>query len=307
MPDSRVLTVITPIRLDLFLAKEWDHLGREQLQHMIAGGRILVNDIVARKVAQRLQPGNLVKVTLPVPVNPQHDSVPFPLDFLFEDENVIVIDKPSGLSIKTSSRTQHPSLASSLSNIRPELANIGGVGHAGIVTPLEEAASGLVLAAKHDLAYRELRRYLKRQRISYTFTGMVEGYMKGKGVIEEPIGNARHERERLKVSREGRPAVTSFRVQRHFKEDDQEYTLLIIKPETSRKHQMRVHLSWYGFPLVGDKIYGSRHQNLLFDRLFLHLGVLEFPNPLSGELIHVESALTPELQSILTYFMRSQH
>ncbi len=272
---------------------------------MIDGGHILINDVLARKVAQKLQPGNLVKVALPVPENPHIDSEPLLHDVLFENDHVIVIDKPAGLSIKSMSRTQQMSLASSLASSRPEIANIGGVGRAGILTTLEEAASGLVLLAKHDQAYRELRRSLKRQRISYTFTAMVEGNLRGKGVIEEPIGNARHERERLQVSREGRPAVTAFRVQRHFRENDQEYTLLAVKPETSHRHQVRVHLSWYGFPLVGDKMYGSRHQNLLFDRLFLHLGIIEFPDPLTGELMHVESALPLELQSIITYFLRS--
>jgi len=304
MPDSKIMTVNSPIRLDLFLVKEWDHLRREQIQHMISKGRILVNDIKARKIAQRLDPGYSVTVFLPVPEKTQQRSDVIPLSIIFEDDKLLVIEKPAGFPIKTSTRQQKISLASSLVSLRPMLANIGGVGHAGIVTPLEEAASGLVLIAKYDQPYRQLRRHLKRQRITYTFTGMVEGYLRGEGVIEEPIGNARHERERLQVSREGRPAKTLFRAQRHYKDNEQDYTLLIIKPETSRKHQMRVHLSWYGFPLVGDKRYGSRYQNLLYDRLFLHLGILEFPNPQNGELMHVESSLSPELQSVITYLVR---
>ncbi len=304
MADSKIMTVNSPIRLDLFLVKEWDHLGREQIQHMVSNGRILVNDIKARKIAQRLNPGYSVTVYLPVPEKSQLRSDVIPLSIIFEDDKLLVIDKPAGLSIKTLARQQQISLASSLVSLRPMLANIGGVGHAGIVTPLAEAASGLVLIAKCDQTYHQLRRHLKRQRIAYTFSGMVEGHLRGVGVIEEPIGNARHERERLQVSREGRAAKTSFRAQRHFRDNEHEYTLLIIKPETSRKHQMRVHLSWYGFPLVGDKRYGSRYQNLLFDRLFLHLGILEFPNPQNGELMHVESSLSPELQSVLTYLIR---
>ena len=304
MPENILLPVDSSIRLDMRLVKEWGHLKRDQIQQMIISGRIHINDTRARKVAQILHPGDKVKVTLPVPVK-EHDYIlDIPLPVIFEDEHLVVVDKVAGLSLRNSSRTQRTTLAACLAHQRPELSNVGGVGHAGLVTTLEETASGLVLFAKDDLAYGELRRYLKRKRISYTFTGMVEGRLRGEGVIEEPIGNARHERDRLQVSREGRPAVTSFHAQRHFKDGGQDYTLLIVTPETSRRHQIRIHLSWYGYPLVGDKLYGSRFQKLLTDRIFLHLGVMEFPHPLTGEIVHVESQLPLELQSILKYLIR---
>ncbi|MDF1516171.1 MAG: pseudouridine synthase, partial [Anaerolineae bacterium] len=194
-----------------------------------------------------------------------------------------------------------------LAQIRPQQANVGGVGRSGLVNPLEEEASGLVLAAKDEQSYRELRRHLTRQRVAYTYMVLVEGLLRGEGSIDEPIGNARHERQRLQVSREGRSAKTTYRAQRHFRSDGQPFSLLMVQPETSRRHQIRVHLAWYGFPIVGDSLYGSRQQPLLSDRLFLHLGVMEFPHPLSAELVHIESALPPALQSILTFFTRPKY
>ena len=304
MPDDVLLPVAASIRLDLLLVQKWEHLERDQIQRMITSERVLINDVRARKVAQTLQPGDQVKVLLPLPGKSQAAARDIPLSTVYEDDHFLVIDKPAGLRLRKSKQGMQTTLVSSLAHMRPELANVGGVGHAGLVTTLEEMASGLVLIAKDDAAYRELRRYLKRQRVKYTFTGMVEGRLRGEGVIEEPIGNARHQRERLQVSREGRHAMTAFRSQRHLKDEGQDYTLLIVKPETSRRHQIRIHLSWYGFPLVGDKLYGSRFQKLLSDRLFLHLGILEFPNPFADEIVHVESPLPLDLRSILTYLIR---
>jgi 23S rRNA pseudouridine1911/1915/1917 synthase len=303
MPESHIIAVTSAMRLDLLLVQEWESLGRQQIQQMITHGNILVNDIPARKVAQWVNEGDNVSVLLPLPAAIPHQPVDNQITVIFEDDQLLVVDKPAGMVVKTSNRKQQTSLASILTTLRSTLANVGGVGHAGLITLLEEEASGLVLVAKHEQAYSNLRKSLKRQRIQYSFTGMVEGRLRGEGVIAEPIGNARHERERQQVSREGRPAVTHYRAQRQFKDAAQDYTLLLITPETSRRHQIRVHLAWYGFPLVGDKIYGSRHQRMLFDRVFLHLGVLEFPNPQNDETMRVESSLPRELQSIITYFV----
>jgi 23S rRNA pseudouridine1911/1915/1917 synthase len=304
MPEYKTITVKESIRLDLILVKEWEHLTREQIQQMVISGHIRIKNSRARKVAQMLHPGDKVEVILPVPKKQDDVIVDRTVPIVFEDEHIVVVDKEAGLALRKSSRIQQATLASTLSYQRPELVNVGGVGHAGLVTALEESVSGLVLLAKNDEIYRELKRNLKRQRIEVTYTAMVEGRLRGEGVIEEPIGNARHERERLQVSREGRPAVTLYRTQRHFKEAGQDYTLLAVTPTTSRRHQIRIHLAWYGFPLVGDKLYGSRFQKLLSDRIFLHLGVMEFSHPFSGDIVHVESPLPVELQSILTYLIR---
>jgi 23S rRNA pseudouridine1911/1915/1917 synthase len=304
MPENLVLPVETTIRLDLFLVQEWTHLQRNHIEHMIAENHIFVNDAPARKVAQILQPDDVVKIVLPVPVDADRERPEVVLPTVFEDAYLLVVDKPSGIKLRQSSRTSQASVASILAHQRPEMANIGGVGHAGLVSSLEEDASGLVLAAKDVDTYDILRRNLKRQRIDYTFTALVEGRLRGQGVIEEPIGNARHERERLQVSREGRPAITAFRAQRHYKDANQDYTLVQINPHTSRRHQIRLHLSWYGYPLVGDRLYGSRFQKPLQERLFLHLSVLEFPGLINEDILHIESPLPPVLQSIITYLAR---
>lgn len=303
MPELKTIIVQQAERLDLLLVSVWDHLEHDQIMQMIHQRRITVNDIPARNSGQQLYAGDHVTVVLPVPEAGQPSALPLSLKVAFEDAHFLVVEKPAGLALKPSSRSSRSSLVQSLLHERADLANVGGVGHAGLITTLEDEVSGLVLFAKDETVYRSLRRERKRQRLDTIYTGMVEGHIRGEGVISEPIGNARHERVRQQVSREGRPAVTSYRVQRHFKDEDKDYTLLLLTPETSRRHQMRVHLAWYGFPLVGDRLYGSRYQNLVFDRIFLHLGVIEFPNVAGDERIHVESPLPPALQSVLTYLL----
>ena len=307
MTQKKILKTTDPVRLDLLLVGEWPHLTSRLINRMVSEQQVMINDLPARKIAQEVIAGDEVVVRLPLP-EPIIKNIPaLDLPVLYEDENMIVVDKPAHMAVKRSKRKAEVSVASSLAEMRPGLSNVGGVGRCGLVTPLEDEVSGLVLAAKDEHSYRECRRHVTRQRVTYTYTAMVEGRIRGEGRIDEPIGNARHERERLQVAREGRRAVTVYRAQRQFVADGQAYTLLLVQPETSRRHQIRVHVAWYGFPIVGDSLYGSRQQPLLSDRLFLHLSVIEFPHPLNSELIHVESVLPPALQAVITYLTRPKY
>jgi 23S rRNA pseudouridine1911/1915/1917 synthase len=149
-----------------------------------------------------------------------------------------------------------------------------------------------------------LQRYVKHDQVESVYSALVEGRLTGEDVIDQPIGNVKRARQRLAVAREGRPARTAYRGQRYYKDEKRDYSLLEVRPQTARLHQIRVHLSWYGYPLVGDRVYGSRQQPLLPDRIFLHLSVLAFPHPRTGDIVRVESPLAPELRSILRYLTR---
>jgi 23S rRNA pseudouridine1911/1915/1917 synthase len=132
----------------------------------------------------------------------------------------------------------------------------------------------------------------------------VEGELTGQGVIEESIGNVGRSRLQLAVTRQGRPALTGYKVLRHYKEERREYTLVEVRPQSARMHQIRVHLSWWGYPLVGDRLYGSRIQSLVTDRIFLHLSILAFAHPVTGEAMRWESSLPPDLRTITHYLNR---
>ncbi|MBN2007146.1 MAG: RluA family pseudouridine synthase [Anaerolineae bacterium] len=307
MSESHIVEGTAEMRLDQWLLQTWSELDRRQVRQMIQKGRVQVNAQPAQKAGQYVQPGDSVTVSLPEMPPPEKESQnPFllPLNVVHEDEVIIVVEKPAGMAMYASRDGLNGSLVQQLVAYCPQIAHIGGAEHAGVVMRAEPEISGLVIAAKDETTYRMLRRAFNHQKVETVYSVLVEGRLTGEGVIEQPVGNVKRTRVRLNVAREGRPARTCYRGQRHYKENGKDYSLLEVRPETSRLHQIRVHLSWYGFPVVGDRVYGSRYQPLLPDRIFLHLSALTFPHPLSGEPTQVESRLPPELYSVLRYLVQ---
>lgn len=310
MPEWHTFEIDSPTRLDQSLVRRWAELDHDRIREMVVQEAILINDRPAQNLGQWLEPADVVRVNLPdledVEVQMPGVGVKFPI--AYEDEALLVIEKPVGVSVRRpagSKRSQEqPTLPQVLSAMRPEMAHIGGVNRAGVVTSLDEDESGMILAGKTEAAYRELRRMVKRRYAVEAYTVLVEGELRSEYTIDEPIGNMKHTRRKLAVAREGRPARTFIRPQQHLKENNHDYTLLYVRPETARMHQIRVHLSWFGFPIVGDKLYGSRRQPILPDRIFLHLSQIELKHPVSGEDLKIESRLPQELYSVLQYMRR---
>jgi len=305
MSERRTLQVADMIRLDQFLVQVWPELRRQQLRQLLQAGEVLINGQAARQSGQYLHPGAVVEIPMSRPEAPSKPEVVacLPLEVHHEDEALLVVEKPAGMA--THSTRGEVGLAQQLRERFPECAHVGGLERAGIVRKMDVEASGLLLVARTEEAYRALKREVKHRLVESRYSVLVEGQLTGEDLIVAPIGNVKATRQRLAVAREGRPARTFYRALRHYREEGQAYTLLEVRPETARLHQIRVHLSWYGYPVVGDRVYGSRHhQSILPDRLFLHLGVLDFPHPVTGEPLHVESALPAALQSILRFMAR---
>jgi 23S rRNA pseudouridine1911/1915/1917 synthase len=223
---------------------------------------------------------------------------------LYEDEKVLVVEKPSGMPARPSPHHQEGTLLQDIAQRYPEIQHIGGVERGGMLHRVDTEISGPVLIARDKASYRELKRRVRRERFEWIYSTLVEGQLSGTGMIRQPVGNVKRRRNRLAVTREGRTARTHYRAQRHFKYEGMDYTLVEVQPETSRRHQIRVHLSWYGFPVVGDRMYGPPNSRWLIDRLFLHLSVLAFPHPETGDIVRVESSLPAELHDLLRYLSR---
>ena len=306
MPELHTLTVASEMRLDQLLADHWEELDRTTIRDLVTAGDISINGLPARTVGQRLRPDDQVIVRLPELEESAEVSLPLGLSLpvVYEDDELLVVDKPAGISVRRLRKPGAATVPELLAARYPDLANVGGVDRAGVVTTLGEDASGLILAGKDEASYRELRKLVKRQHVGEVYTALVEGHLRGEFTIDQPIGNAKRVRQRLVVSREGRPARTLVRGQQHFVESGQHYTLVYVRPETSRMHQIRVHLAWYGFPIVGDRAYGSTRRSILPGRIFLHMSELSLPHPTTGEEVRVASPLPPELYSVLTYMRR---
>jgi 23S rRNA pseudouridine1911/1915/1917 synthase len=308
VPEKQVLQVTDSMRLDLFLVQTWPELRRQDVRRMIQGGSISINGTAAHKPGQYLQPGDAVEALAPEmsePIAGPETELPSPFiaEIVYEDDAIVVMDKPAGMALYPGRRQESgATLLHQLQAYDPEIIHIGGVDHAGMVQRLETEASGLVLVARTEAAYRVLKHDVKHNRIVPHYLALVEGNLSGEDVIDLPIGNVKRGRGRLMVAREGRPAQTSYKALRHYKEGGQAYTLLEVSTESSRLHQIRVHLSWYGYPVVGDALYGSPHRSkLLPDRFFLHLTTLAFPHPITGEPVSVESPMPLDLTAVLRF------
>ena len=287
-------------RLDRVLADRFPDLSRAQLQRLIRSGAITVNDTVVRP-ACRLAPGDLITVTFPE--EPTVRPEPFPLDIVYEDEHLLVVNKPAGMVVHPAARMVSGTLVNALLAHCPQVADVGGPDRAGIVHRLDRETSGLIVVAKNPEAHAALQRQFKRRLVRKTYVALVEGQVQPReGIIEVPIGRDPKDRTRMAVSRTGRPAVTQYRVVEVFPQ----YTLLEVRPHTGRTHQIRVHLAWLGYPVVGDRVYGRRRQTLMPDRHFLHARDLAFTHPVTGEKLALSAPLPPELASVLNQLRREK-
>ncbi|MGC9400126.1 MAG: RluA family pseudouridine synthase [Anaerolineae bacterium] len=295
-------------RLDVLLARLWPDLGRHEVEEMVRQQQVLVNGHPALKPGQYVEVGDVVEAQAPAAGEDEETSAlptTLPMQVLYEDDVLLVVEKPAGMPTHARWWEQgSTTLSEQLRERYPALANVGGINRAGILQRLEKDVSGLMLVAQEREIYREMKHEVKRGRVHHTYFALVEGHLEGNDVIDAPIGDAKYSRHRMTVAREGRPARTKYSALSHYSSENRPYTLLKVEPDSSRMHQMRVHLSWYGYPIVGDTVYGSSRQWLLSDRLFLHLAILTFHHPLTREQMEVQSELPEALSSILKYMKR---
>jgi 23S rRNA pseudouridine1911/1915/1917 synthase len=287
-------------RLDKVIAGQVDDLSRSLAHRLIRDGSVTVNG-EPQKASYRVRAGERVTVLLPEADVEPVLAEDIPLDIVYEDESLFVVNKPSGMVVHPA--LGHPSgtLVNALLAYCPAVADVGGLERAGIVHRLDKDTSGVIIVAKDERTRTALQKLFKRRRVEKTYLALVEDRVEPRqGIIEAPIGRDKRNRKRMAVVRSGRKARTAYRVKEYLGGR----TLLEVRPRTGRTHQVRVHLSWIGYPIVGDRVYGRRRQELLRDRFFLHAARLEFKHPISGQEVVVEAPLPDELESVLRQLRR---
>ena len=263
-------------RLDRWLAKRTDR-SRTEIRRLIEGGQVLVNGVPA-KPSRILRQGDRVAAELPLPEPPIPKPEPLPLGIIYEDEEIVVVDKPAGLV--THPGPGHPggTLVNGLLHHCP-LAETDDPTRPGIVHRLDRETSGVLVAAKTSEAYKNLVEQFKRGEVGKRYLALVHGLIaEDEGLIELPLGRDPLHWERVRVWAEGKRAITEFSVLRRC--EDQEKTLVEAWPKTGRMHQIRVHLSYIGHPIVGDPKYGRRGDRA--ERMMLHSWELWIWHPRSG-------------------------
>jgi len=282
-------------RLDLFVADNLADLSRSQVQNLIKSGQILVDGQQA-KASYRLGEGQEVEVELPVPQPVSIAAENLPLDIIYQDADLAVIDKPKGMVVHPAHGNWEHTLVNALLFHIKDLSGINGELRPGIVHRLDKDTSGVMVVAKNDFAHKSLAEQIKVHSIQREYTALVHGVIKENlGTIDAPIGRSKLDRKKMAVVKDGRPAISNYEVIRRF----HNYTLVRVSLLTGRTHQIRVHFSHIKHAVVGDPLYGPAKKHFDLDSQALHAHRLGFNHPRSGEYMEFDSPLPPYFSAVL--------
>ena len=299
-------------RLDRWLARHLAPYSRTRLKHLIEDGHVLLGGRAIRDPSAKVKPGQEISLSLPEPIADAPTPQGMALVIPYEDEHLLVVDKPAGLVVHPAPGNPDRTLVNALlAHCGAALAGIGGVKRPGIVHRLDKDTSGLMVVAKSDLAHRALAADFAAHRIERAYTAMVWGVPPVSGVIEGAIGRSTTDRKKMAlVTRGGKAAVTRFRRRETF---GMVAAMLECRLDTGRTHQIRVHLAARGYPLIGDPVYGGRPRPAwlrafapeaaaaitAFRRQALHAGLLGFTHPVTGEVLRFSSDLPSDMAELL--------
>lgn len=281
-------------RLDKVLA-DFTPLSRSQANEEIKAGRVLVNG-GQKKAKYAVQVGDIIHYDLPEEQEVVYVAENIPLDIIYEDADVAVVNKPQGMVVHPSAGHASGTLVNALLYHVKDLSSINGVVRPGIVHRIDKDTSGLLMVAKNDQAHQALAAELKQQKSHRQYLALVHGNLPNdRGMIEAPIGRSDKDRKKQAVTAKGKEAVSRFQVLERFGD----YTLVSVVLETGRTHQIRVHMAYIGHPVAGDPLYGPR-KTLKGQGQFLHAQTLGFTHPRTGDFLTFEADLPEIFQKTLT-------
>jgi len=289
-----LIVVCSGQRLDVFITENYSGLSRARARKLIDAGCVTVNGQPV-KPGYRLDKGDTVNLSMSEQGPSGLAAQKIPLNILYEDEDLIIVDKPAGLTVHPGPGHPDGTLVNALLGYCPDISG-GDMARPGIVHRLDKDTSGLIIVARNPASHQYLADQFKNREVSKTYIALVRGRLSPEeGFIEAPIGRDRSHRKRMAIStqKSGRSALTGYRVIRYY----DNYTLLEVKPETGRTHQIRVHLAAIGHPIFGDETYGAGSP--LLPRQFLHAARLVFRLPSTGEQAEFNSPLPLDLERML--------
>ncbi len=281
-------------RLDKFISSELTEISRTQIQDIIKSGLVTVNGLIA-KASQQVAENDEIVIIIPEPVTTDVLPENIPLDIYYEDEDVIVVNKPSGMVVHPAFGNYTGTLVNALMYHCTDLSGISGVIRAGIVHRIDKDTSGLLVSCKTDFAHKDLSEQFFNKTVQRKYWAICYGVIEHNfGRIDAPIGRDVLNRQKMCVVEDGKKAVTNFKVLERFKD----FTLLELQLETGRTHQIRVHMSYIGHPIAGDPLYGPR-KVIGEHGQYLHAKTLGFVHPRTKELIEFTSPLPDYFEEFL--------
>lgn len=283
-------------RIDAYISNKDDEISRTAVQRLIEEESVLVNG-KNTKASYKVQENDEIEIQEVKPKEIELKAQEIPLEVIYEDDDIIVINKPKGLVVHPAAGNLDGTLVNAIMAIcKDSLSGIGGEIRPGIVHRLDKDTSGILIVAKNDMAHINISEQIKNHETEKTYVALVRGIVKeNEATINMPIGRSNKDRKKMAVTRDGKNAITHFKVLKRY----EKYTLLEIKIETGRTHQIRVHLSHIGYPVVGDYTYSNGKNDFGVEGQMLHSKRIKFKHPKTGEQMELEARLPEYFQEIL--------
>jgi len=287
----------TDIRLDAFISSQNRDYTRSYFTNLITEGKVTVNGVPAKKAGLKLKEGDKVVVDIPAPVSTDAKPEDIPLDIVYEDDDLIIINKPQGMVVHPAAGHYEGTLVNALlSHCKGNLSDINGVIRPGIVHRIDKDTSGLMIAVKNNETHIKLAEMMANHEVERQYRALVYGVVSAdKGTIDAPIGRAGGDRRRMVVTEDGKPSITHFEVVNRYTE----LTDLKLILETGRTHQIRAHMTYIGHPVAGDPLYAPKRKKYGLSGQCLHSKSIRFIHPRTGKELYFETELPEYYKNVL--------
>lgn len=283
-------------RIDAYISAVNENYSRTAVQRLIDEDKIIVNGKKI-KASYKVQIGDIIEIEESKPKEIDLKAQDIPIEILYEDRDIIVVNKPKGMVVHPANGNPDGTLVNAIMAVcKDSLSGIGGEIRPGIVHRLDKNTSGAIIIAKNDKAHINLSEQLKNHEIKKTYIALVRGVVKeNNATINMPIGRSKKDRKKMDVDKNGKEAITHFKVLKRYKD----CTLLEINIETGRTHQIRVHLSHIGYPIIGDEVYSNGKNKWNIEGQCLHAKSLDFKHPITGKNMHIEAPIPEYFENII--------
>ena len=284
------------IRLDSYIVTEDKDLSRATIQRLSEEGNILVNGTI-KKNSYKVKTGDIIEINIPEIKETKLEAQDIPIEIVYEDSDIIVVNKPKGLVVHPANGNLDGTLVNAIMNIcKDSLSGIGGEKRPGIVHRLDKDTSGLLIIAKNDKAHINMSEQIKNRKVNKKYIALVRGVIKeNEATINMPIARSKKDRKKMAVDKNGKEAITHFKVLKRY----DNYTLLEIKIDTGRTHQIRVHMSEIGHPVIGDEVYSNGKNEFNVKGQMLHAKSLDFTHPITGKKMHLEADIPDYFKNVI--------
>lgn len=288
------------MRLDAYIVANLTEISRMTVKRLLEEGKILVNGKI-QKASYRPSKNDKIEIEIEAPKEIELKAQEIPIDIIYEDNDIIVVNKPKGLVVHPANGNPDGTLVNAIMAIcKDSLSGIGGEIRPGIVHRLDKDTSGLLIVAKNDVAHIKMSDQIKNRQVKKTYIALVRGLVpENEATIKMPIGRSTKDRKKMAVTKNGKEAITHFKVLGRYTTNNGSYTLLEIKIDTGRTHQIRVHMAEIGYPVIGDTVYSNGKNEFKVEGQCLHAKKLQFKHPTIGKEMNIEAPLPKYFKEIM--------